>query len=259
MIIYLDYVFFINFLFDFILLLGVSILLKRNVKIYRLVLGSLFGGISVFVLFFNIPSFIFFLVKMLLGIIMIILTFNFKGFKYCGDNFFYLIILSIILGGSLYLINDSIGYSNVGLAFFSNGKRLNIILLLIIGFILMFFYIKSQKNLKINYSTKYEVNLYYDDKCLKLIGFLDTGNLLRDPYFNKPIVIINNNYKLSGKCIYVPIKTVDNEGMMTCYFVDKVDILGVGSFCNVLVGVSNSSFLLDGVDIILNKFLLEDK
>ena len=81
MIIYLDYVFFINFLFDFILLLGVSILLKRNVKIYRLDLGSLFGGISVFVLFFNIPSFIFFLVKMLLGIIMIILTFNFKGFN----------------------------------------------------------------------------------------------------------------------------------------------------------------------------------
>ena len=34
--IYLDYVFFINFIFDFILLFTTKILLKRNVKIKRI-------------------------------------------------------------------------------------------------------------------------------------------------------------------------------------------------------------------------------
>ncbi len=50
--IYLDYIFLINFLFDFILLLGVSIVLKRNVSKLRLFLGSLFGGVSFLLYFF---------------------------------------------------------------------------------------------------------------------------------------------------------------------------------------------------------------
>lgn len=58
--IYLDYVFFINFLFDFILLLGISLILKRNTRFFKIILGSIFGGLSTFVLFFYLPSFLFF-------------------------------------------------------------------------------------------------------------------------------------------------------------------------------------------------------
>ena len=49
--IYLDYVFFINFIFDFILLFTTKVLLKRNVKIKRIILGSFIGTFSIFILF----------------------------------------------------------------------------------------------------------------------------------------------------------------------------------------------------------------
>ena len=49
--IYLDLLFFLNFGFDFILLLVVSIILRRNVSLTRIVLGGLIGGLSIFILF----------------------------------------------------------------------------------------------------------------------------------------------------------------------------------------------------------------
>lgn len=120
--IYLDYIFLINFLFDFILLLGVSIVLKRNVSKLRLFLGSLFGGVSFFIIFFSMSSFMFLIVKMILGVLMVIICFSYKSFRYTLSNFIYLVILSLILGGGLYLINTEIGYSNVGMIFFANGN-----------------------------------------------------------------------------------------------------------------------------------------
>ena len=124
MTIYLDYVFFINFLFDLILLVSLSLLLKRNVKIRRILLGSLFGGLSGFIMIIPISSFFYFCLKIIIGIILVIITFNYKDIKYTKDNLFYLMILSIILGGLLYLLN---------LEF--NTKKLNIVTLLIISMI----------------------------------------------------------------------------------------------------------------------------
>ena len=111
--IYLDYVFFINFIFDFILLFTTKVLLKRNVKIKRIILGSFIGTFSIFILFISMPSLIFFISKMFFGLIMVIITFKFKDIKYTLNNFFYLMILSIILGGFLYFLNIEAGYEHV--------------------------------------------------------------------------------------------------------------------------------------------------
>ena len=57
MVIYLDLVFIINFIFDFLLLLTINIALKRYKKIRRLILGSLFGSLSLITLVLPISSF----------------------------------------------------------------------------------------------------------------------------------------------------------------------------------------------------------
>lgn len=256
--IYLDYVFFINFLFDLILIVSLSILLKHNVKLIRLIFSSLFGGFSIFIMFLNISSFLFFILKMLLGIVMVIIAFGFKNFKYTFNNFFYLIILSILLGGGLYLLNVSRGYSNSGLVFFTNGKKTNLFILLIFSIILLFFYIKKlRKNKDIDFY--YNVKLYDGNSVMDLVGFLDTGNCLNDPYFKKPVLIINKgNYSFSGKKILVPFNTVNGSNIMECFLIDKIYISKRGFFKKVLVGVSPEKFEISGVDIILNKNLWED-
>ena len=94
--IYLDYVFFINFIFDFILLFTTKVLLKRNVKIKRIILGSFIGTFSIFILFISMPSFIFFLSKMFFGLIMVIITFKFKDIKYTLNKLIHCIVSRLI-------------------------------------------------------------------------------------------------------------------------------------------------------------------
>lgn len=257
--IYLDYVFLINFLFDFILLLGISIVLKRNISITRLIIGSIFGGLTFIVLFININQYIFFILKLLLGLIMIIITFGYKDIKTTINNFIYLIILSVLLGGSLYLINIEIGYSHAGVLFFTNGKSLNLIMLLFIGIIITILYTKYLKASKKNTQNIHKTSIFMENKEYKLNGFLDTGNELF--YLKKPCLIINSNIKIkSKKTIYIPFTTISGENnIMKGFIAPKILIENYGIFKNVPIAIANDKFHLKGSDIILNINLMEEK
>ena len=188
MTIYIDYIFFINFLFDLILLYGINIILKRNTSRTRLLLGSIFGGLTIFILFISINGYIYFFIKLLLGVIMLLITFSFKSFKYTFTNFIYLILLSIILGGFLFFINNQLGNKSTGVILFTNGFNLNNIIVLLSSLLIIELYYYINKIYKNNISNIYNVILYNKNQTFKLTAYLDTGNNLYDPYFNKPIL-----------------------------------------------------------------------
>ena len=71
MIIYIDLLIIINFLFDFLLLLTINIALKRYSKIYRLILASIFGELTLLSLWIPFSSIVFTILK----IIMVIMSF----------------------------------------------------------------------------------------------------------------------------------------------------------------------------------------
>lgn len=258
--IYLDYVFLINFLFDFILLLGISIVLKRSVSKLRLFFGSLFGGLSFFIILFNISSTVFFFLKMILAILMIIITFSYKDFKYTLNNFIYLIILSVLMGGFLHLVNIEIGYSHVGMLFFTNGKSLNLLLLIFMALLVVIIYSKYIRKVKRDDKNKYLTTLFIDKKELKLTGFLDTGNELM--YFGKPVLILNKNISLNldnKEILYIPFTTLNSNGVMKCIKLEKIFIEEKGFFENIYLAISNDKFHLKDTDIILNINLWEEK
>lgn len=257
--IYLDYVFFINFIFDFILLFTTKVLLKRNVKIKRIILGSFIGTFSIFILFISMPSFIFFLSKMFFGLIMVIITFKFKDIKYTLNNFFYLMILSIILGGFLYFLNIEAGYEHVGLIFYKTGKTLDIFILLLLSILFFIIFTKKIKKYKNKISCYKIVKIFLNNKTYLLNGYIDTGNNLVDPYFNKPILIINKNIDIfSKRFIFVPYNSLNNKGILKCFIIDKVFIEDIGYLKNVLIAKSNDKLSLSGVDIILNNKIMEE-
>ena len=103
--VYLDYVFFLNFSFDFLLLLTVSIILRRNIPIKRIILGALVGGISIFLSFIKLNSIQLFLFKLIISILMIIVPFSYKNIRYTIKNISYLYLSSIVFGGALNLLN----------------------------------------------------------------------------------------------------------------------------------------------------------
>ena len=95
----------LNFCFDFILLLSVSVLLRRNVSIYKIIGGAFVGGISILFLFLTVSSFALFIYKVMMSILMVLVSFGYRNIKYTLKNLLYLYSASIILGGFLYFLN----------------------------------------------------------------------------------------------------------------------------------------------------------
>ena len=191
MTIYIDLVFFINLIMDFYILSGVKFLLKLQTKLYRIILGSIIGSSSILLLFLKLNTLELNIYKILISIIMTYVTFGKNKFF---NKLFYLYIISIIVGGSLYLINDSLGYKVDSFIFINNGYSINLIILLIISPLIIYLYIKEFLKFKKKINTTYNVIIKIKNKTINIEAFLDTGNKLIDPYFHRPIILLNKKY-----------------------------------------------------------------
>lgn len=256
--IYLDFVLLLNFFFDFLLLFSTNYILKRNTSFRRIFIGSIIGALSILFLFMKINSFILFLGKLFISILMILVTFSYHNIKYFFKNISTLYIISVFLGGSLYLINDSFSYKNTGIIFFHNGLSINIILMILLTPVIICLYIKDNKNNK-TYHNVHQVDIYYQNNIYHLSGFLDTGNNLKDPYKGRGVIIFNKDYikVKEDEIIYVPFKTIDNNGLMKCFKIDKVLIDKNIEFKNLLGGISSKA-QIEGIDCILPNKIKEE-
>lgn len=260
--VYWDLLFLLNFAFDFILLLAVSIILRRRAKVKRLLLGAFVGALSIFLLFISINSIELFIIKFLVSVIMCLISFSFKDFKYFIRNMMYLYMTSIVLGGFLYLLNIEFSYKQTGLVFYHNGLSINFIVLIIISPIIIFLYIRQALMLKNNYSSYYDLNIYFKNgKIVNLTAFLDTGNKLVEPITKKPIILVSKNMLKNitlENTFPVSYNSLNNNGIINCIVAEVVNVVGLGIKKNVIIGISEDKFHIDGVDCILNTKLMEE-
>ena len=249
MTIYIDLLIILNFIYDFLLLMTVSVTLKRNTKLKRLFLGSFFGAISTLIIFLPFNKYFLFILKILTSILMLIITYGYKNIQYFFNNIIYLYMTSVILAGFLYYLKLE----------FSN---LSYLLILIFAPLILYLYVKEQKKLKemINYYKIVTITLKNNRKLL-LNGFIDSGNKLKDPITGKYIILINKN-KLKGiynirSPIYVPINTVNKKSLLPCIGVKNI-IIEKQIYTNYLLGLSDTFKGFESIDCLLNYHLLEE-
>ncbi len=254
--IYLDLILILNFFFDFILVIAVGIILKRKLNIKFITLSSFIGSLSILLLFFDINSLELFILKLLISIIMIIVAYPKLDIRYIFNNLVVLYIVSLFLGGVLYMFNIEYSYKHTGLIFFNNGLSINLIVLIILSPIIIILYIKHQKSMKNKYNNYYSTDIYINGNIFKCTGYIDSGNTLT--YKGNPVIFINkdklkidtNDYRI------IPYKVVNKIMMLKIYKCDKV-IINNHIFFNIYIGISEDSFNIDGIDVLLNNKLME--
>lgn len=239
--IYVDLLFLLNIGLDFILLTSISVILKRNVKLKRLITGSIFGSMTIIFLFIKLNSWQMLIIKIILGFLMVIITFGYKDIRYTFNNFYYLIVNSIIMGGGLYLIKDY-GYYNY--------------IILIIGFIvIMYIYLQQMKKYHLNYSNYAKVDIYLNKRQYKFNGYLDTGNNLYDQFKHRPVILISESIPYNDEdVLYVSCNTINKTSLIKCLKPDKV-IINNKVYNNLLIGISPNEFKIDGINCILHNSL----
>lgn len=253
--VYIDIILIINFIFDFIVLLGTSIILKRRVKLYRIILGSLVGSLSMLVLFIRFNTISLFFFKIIIGSLMILTTFNYKDIRYFIKNTYYFYLISIILGGILYFFNNQFMVSSD--LMFKSCYKYNVIIGIVISVIGLIIYLKNIKDLRNNYNKYLKATIYFKNYKIDVNAFLDTGNKLKDPYLFRPIILVKEEcIRDKEHVLLVPFNTCNNDGILECIKAEKIYIDGYGYKKNFLVGLSNN-ISLDGISCILNERLLE--
>ena len=241
---YIDLFFIFNVIMDYIIIMSTNILLKRTTSYIRMILSSLIGGISSLVLFTSLNKIVIEIVSI---VIMVLISFGYKGIRYLINNILYMYILSTLLGGIIYLFNIKV----------SNSMFLTYLIIIVISIEIMILYIKENKKMRSIYNNYYKVDIYFKDReKLSLIGFVDTGNNLYDPYKKRPVIIVHNKYIKEDKYILVPYHTINGNGLLKCIKPDIIFIDGIGYKGNVLIGFSDSFNFGDGVDVILHKDIM---
>ena len=92
--IYVDELALLNFVIDYILLSTLAKILKINVKSKRVFLSCLIGEISILYLFINTSSYILWIFKFILSILMILISFGYKDIKSFSERILYFYCLS---------------------------------------------------------------------------------------------------------------------------------------------------------------------
>ena len=239
--IYIDLFFLFNIIMDAIVITSVCILLKRKISIFRIILSSLIGGISSLFLFTSLNKIF---IEIATIIIISLLSFGYKGVRYTFKNIMYMYIVSILLGGILYLFNIEV----------SSNPLFTYLIMIVISIEVMVLYVKEIKMMKSIYNNYYKVDIYFkDNDKVSLTSFVDTGNNLYDPYKKRPIILVSNKYIRDDKFILVPYHTISGEGLLKCIKPDIIFIDGIEYKDNVLVSFSDSPNLIEGIDVILHK------
>lgn len=250
--VYVDLLVIQDLVYNYVILLGVSLLLTRITNLKRIFLSSVIGTIPLIFLFLNISNIINFFISLLFSIIMSIISFSYKDIIYTIKNIFYMYTTSIFIAGSINLINVNV-LPNI------DNHLLNVIILIILAPIITFIYIKSINKFKNNYSNYYKVDIYLkEDKKITITAFLDTGNKLIDPYKQRPIILVNKSLisEKNEKILLVPYNTLNNSDLLKCIIPKKIYIHNIGYKTNFLIGLMDE-VNIEGVDCILNPKLLE--
>lgn len=235
--VYLDLIIILNFFYDTLIVLAVSVLLRYRVNLKRVFLSSLIGELSLITLFIRLDNIFLLLLKLILSLIMVFLSFGKNNYF---NNLFYFYIITIILGGSSYLINGSNMYTNL-------------VLMIILSPIIITLYIINARRIKKELTIVHDVIIVDSDNTIKLRGIMDTGNNVVCPITRLPVVFVSDKLKLeSNKLFVVPYRTIDNEGVLNCKMPDEFIMDGIIVKC--LVATSSS---INTGEVLLNNEMRE--
>ena len=224
----------------------------------RIFLSALIGACSIFFLFIPLTTLSLFLLKILVSILMIFIAFPYTEIKSFLKELTYLYMISIFLGGFLYFVELRLNYSNEGILFYHNGLGVNVLAMIIITPLIICFYVKEIKRHKTNYNNYRNVEIYLNKHTYSYTGYIDTGNRLKDPYQGRSIILLYSEKKIPVKhYLHVPFQTLNNNGIIKCFKVDKV-VIEDKEYHDLLIGLSKDKFHIEGVDCILPNKIKEE-
>lgn len=196
MTIYIDVVLIENLIMNYIILFATAIILKLKIKHIRLILASLIGAVYSILSYMSLLEiYSSIILKIILSIIIVYVAFYPPKVNRLWKDLLIFYLTSFVFGGAAFSLIYIIKPQEI---LMKNGLFLGIYPLktIILGAILAFIIIITAfKIVKSKISKKdmiCEIEIKLNEQEIKTKAMIDTGNLLKDPLTNTPVIVIEH-------------------------------------------------------------------
>lgn len=229
MIVFLDVLIFINVVVNFFIMYITAKTLRVMVKLRYMILSSLIGGLYVITIVF--PAFAVFsnmFFKILMAIILILITFRSKNIIFDLKALAVFIMYSMLLAGMCIFIQ----YNTNGYEMYDFSYKCLIIALMVAYIVIdrLVVYVRGRKTLA---TLIFNVDIILNNGSKRVRAFLDTGNELKEPATNLPVIIVeksmfcNIDIERYDK-YYIPYKVINGKYGKLKGFRPKAVRIGIG-------------------------------
>ena len=210
MTIYIDVVFLENLVMNSIILIASGIILKKKLKWIRILLASSLGAIYTIIGYISVLQiYSNWVLKVILSILIIYIAFNPQTVKQLWKDVLIFYLTSFVFGGVafalIYVVKPQDILMKNGL-FLGTYPLKTVLLAAIVAFIII---IAAFAIVKTKFSKKdmfCDVEVELNNKKIKTRAMIDTGNLLKEPITNTPVIVLEHT--LLYEC--VPKEILDN-------------------------------------------------
>ena len=214
MTIYLDVVLIENLCMNYIILFATGYILKLKISHIKVVISSLIGSVYAIVCYMEILEiYSNIITKIVLSIVMVYVAFRPRNVKMCIKQVLMFYLISFIFGGCafalLYIVKPQDIITRNGV--FVGTYPIKIAVLgALVGFIITYLVFKLIKNRFSNKNVFCDIYVKFKEREILVKGMLDTGNLLKDPITQMPVILIEKDklYDILPKSILDNIEKI---------------------------------------------------
>lgn len=254
-VIYVDVLISVNLIINYFILLATSKFLRFTVRRRNIILASILAALfSLYIFIPEVNIFLSIIIKLIMSVFIVAIAFGIKNknrflkaiacfysssFGFCGIIFG----LWYLVSADNLIVKNGVVYIDISPTFLLLATALSYIIIRIINLITGR---QSPKNLFC------DVKLENNNKILQIRAKIDTGNTLKEPFSNIPVIVaeykyiknivpsnftnflnesntlpssdlIENNFRI------IPYKVISSNGMLPAFKPDKVTIISNGS------------------------------
>lgn len=237
-----------------IIIYATAIILKKEIKILRILLGSTIGAIYACLYYIsNMQIYGEFILKIILSMVIVYVSFNSNGIKGFFRELLIFYLTSFTFGGVTFALLYFISPGNI---LFENGTLIGtypLKMILIGGLIGFFIIIISFKNIK-NKLTKKDmlcnISIVFEGGSVDVNAIIDTGNFLREPLTGKPVIIVEKEVLKNA----IPVDILENMGeiingkKLDDKYMSKIRLIpfsALGTENGLLIGIKPEDFYIN--------------
>ena len=228
-VVYVDILVFINTVVDYVILITVEKLLKKQVKLYRLIIASFICSFFSLVIFFKISEIIsLLLIRPLCGCVMTLIAFGYHGLKEFVKYACTTVLVTALYAGLFILYYQLVKPPNMIIVNDVPYFEFNPLLMLCVTVVIYFIISLANKLLNKRMSaTIVELSFMIDGQRYACIGKIDTGCNLIEPFSKAPVIIVKRSVYDPPSQVQkriIPYSTINGSSFLYAVKCDQVEI-----------------------------------